>query len=134
MKSFFILVLPAATPVVGGPLGLLAPRTAFQENTDGWRDVMCDYGSLSSAIRSDPWDLWNDAKASVAWMDLQMEYGNNKTLEPHIYENTSFTTFMADYFHARISLECGQLDNANCEVTVGCGQRGPNAQVVAPAA
>jgi hypothetical protein len=110
MWSNFIFTLLLATPTLGGALQQHAPRVDDTE----WRNVKCDHGALGSA-QSDPFVMWNDAKATEGWSDCYEEYINNRS-------SIGFSNFVADYFHARPNINCGALDNANCEVTVNCGQ------------
>jgi hypothetical protein len=65
---------------------------------------------------------------------MQAWYIANSTNDPNFAAKTYFSNYAADFFHARMATNCGDLDNPNCEVAISCGQGdAPNADVNSPA-
>jgi hypothetical protein len=91
----------------------------------GWRDVSCDFGSLTS-VGNDPVQQWIDSQATSAMIDCMAEFNSNS-------KGLTFTNFVFDYFHAPGPPQCGSLERASCSTPINCGQKGQNAPVSAPA-
>lgn len=124
MKSFSFLAISFATPILGGPLPQLIPRA----DDRNWRDIPCDYGSLSDA-RNDPFDQWNDAKASEAFSDAYNQYMKDND------QYLGFSNSIANYFHTVPGINCGTLGaTSGCNQPLVCGQGAQeNAYVASPA-
>lgn len=122
MKTTLLFVFSCAAPILCGLLPRLNPRV----DDTPWRDITCDHGSLSDA-KNNPFDLWNDAKATQAFAECYDAFKKDTS-------GIGFSNFAANCFHSRPGINCGQLDNPNCEVAVACGQNdAPNAEVNSPA-
>ncbi|KAK3713007.1 hypothetical protein LTR37_008692 [Vermiconidia calcicola] len=67
------------------------------------------------------------AGAAAAFAEVESEWlATDRSIQ--------FTNYLSNFFHARPDLNCEDLDNPNCEVTINCGQASsPNAPVSAPA-
>ncbi|KAK3722536.1 hypothetical protein LTR37_002528 [Vermiconidia calcicola] len=110
------------------PISTRLPEAATpgDPNNDGWADVTCDYGSLTS-VSNDHALQWNDSGSSAAYADGVASW--EAQFKPYEFDN-----FLADFFHARPSPNCHTLQNPNCEVTINCGQGDtPNAPTSSPA-
>ncbi|KAK3700719.1 hypothetical protein LTR37_015801 [Vermiconidia calcicola] len=121
-------IFSCATDASPTPISTKLPEAATpgDPNNDGWADVTCDYGSLTSAS-NDPVLQWNDSGSSGAYADGVASW--EAQFKPYEFDN-----FLADFFHARPSPNCHTLQNANCEVTINCGQGDtPNAAASSPA-
>ncbi|KAF2116294.1 hypothetical protein BDV96DRAFT_573731 [Lophiotrema nucula] len=95
-------------------------------STQSWKDVKCDFGSLTD-VSSDPAQQWNDSQAAAAYDEMAKSWAKNGTKLP-------LSNYIANFFHARPELNCQDLANPNCAVTVNCGQGdASNAPVNSPA-
>lgn len=87
-----------------------------------WAEVKCDQGSLTSAY-NDPYKQWTDAETLEAYCSCHDAYKANS-------KGIKWANFISDFFHARPNLNCQDLDNDNCQVTINCAQgSSPNAPV-----
>jgi hypothetical protein len=80
-----------------------------------WRQVTCDTGSLVHIWNSGA-QQWLDAQAELAWKSAIYSW---KNLAP---AGVNFITYLGDFFKTRPSLQCDQIDVANCDTTFHCGQ------------
>jgi hypothetical protein len=78
-------------------------------DTNGWRDISCDYGSLTS-VDNDPIQQWADAAASGAFSDVWTQFKADS-------KGMTFSNYVADFFHAHPTIDCEDVTSANCDVS-----------------
>lgn len=133
MKSVYLFAISFATPILGALPDLtklpdvLEDISKLPDEEAAWKKVTCDHGSLTSKF-NDPFEQWNDAKASEAFADAYNNYKDKK------HEQYGFTSSLFDFFHANPTINCQDPLDVGCSSGTECGQADwPNAVVSAPA-
>jgi hypothetical protein len=104
--------------------GFVLPRQG--SGIGDWANVKCTDPSIQT-ITNDPADTWAKTYSTSAWQDMVGNFtANNKGL--------TLSNFAFDFFHAKPSPACDQIENSNCDVTINCGEANtPNPPVNSPA-
>jgi hypothetical protein len=87
-------------------------RSVAPTTTNSWRNVACDFGSLTSA-GNDPVQQFIDSQTTYAYSEMWTAWTNNATAQSIF----AFPDYVTDYFHGPPAIACELLTETACDVS-----------------